>query len=161
MGQGSRYSDELKVSALAQFDIDGRVRTTARQFNIPSSTLTDWIKKRDDGELDIANAEKRIEHTKREIMSKTKNAMVLALDVVIDKIEDCNAYQAATVYGILHDKLSRMEGIETVQQGSTTNNILINNMSQDDMAKLLGRVMSRLSQSGGIEGEPEGRNKQS
>ena len=145
MGEGSKYSDELKVACLAEYDLDGRIRTTARKFNVPPSTLTDWIAKRKSGELDVPNVNERVEQSKKVLMEKTKNAMDMALDVVIDKIDGCNAYQAATVYGILSDKLARMEGIMDPSGGSTTNNVIINNMSKEDTMKLLDRAMSRMT----------------
>ena len=152
MGEGSKYSDELKVACLAEYDLDGRIRTTARKFNVPPSTLTDWIAKRKSGELDVPNVVDRVERSKKQLIEKTKSALDMALDVVIDKIEDCNAYQAATVYGILSDKLARMEGIMDPSGGNTTNNLIINNMSKEDISKLLGRAMSRM-QPDVIEGE--------
>ena len=152
MAAGSRYSDELKVACLAEYDLDGRIRATARKFKVPPSTLTDWIAQRKSGELAVSDAEERIAQSKKQLMEKTKSALDMALDVVIDKIEDCNAYQAATVYGILSDKLARMEGIIDPSGGNTTNNLIINNMSKEDISKLLGRAMSRM-QPDVIEGE--------
>ena len=143
MGEGSKYSDQLKVAALAQYDIDGRIRTVARQFNIPPSTLTDWIQKRKDGELDVVDAEQRIEHNKKVLIDKSVTIMGKALEVVEAKINACSAPQAATVYGILHDKVQAMQGA-LQQTGSVTNNIMINGVGEEEASRIMTKVLSRM-----------------
>ena len=153
MGVGSRYSDELKISALAHYDLDGRIRTTAKQFNIPPSTLTDWINARKEGTLAVPDADNRIELSKSYFIDQSKEIMGQALTVVKQKLNAASAAQAATIYAILFDKVALMEGKQLESgSGSTTNNIIIN-MSDDEKAALLGKAFGRMANKDVIEAE--------
>lgn len=152
MGAGSKYSDELKISALAHYDLDGRIRTTAKKFGIPPSTLTDWIEKRKDGVLDVPDVDKRVELSKSYFIDQSKEIMGQALTVVKQKLNQASAAQAATIYAILYDKVALMEGNQQGSNGSTTNNIIVN-MSEEEKAAFMGKVLGRMASKDIIEAE--------
>lgn len=141
---GRKHSDTLKVSAITRYDLTHQLRATAREFDIPPTTLSTWLTEREKGTLDIVDLEERIEHTKKELLDNTKTAMSKALQVIIDKVDNCNAYQAATIYGILFDKAEKMEGAGREGQGSTTNNFIIGSLGEDEAMKLLTRTFDRM-----------------
>jgi transposase-like protein len=155
LGEGSKYSDQLKISALAAYDLDGRIRTTAKQFNIPPSTLTKWIEQRKEWALDVQHPEERIELTKNELLKETKIVMDKALKVIDKKIGDCNAYQAATIYGILFDKAERIEGASKEQNAGTINNFIIGSLGESEAVDLMIRAAERMKGKKIIEGTGE------
>ena len=67
-----------------------------------------------------------------------------ALEVVRDKIDQANAVQAATIYGILHDKASAMTGNAGIGNQNINMYIGDNKMSSSDMVELIGRVADRM-----------------
>ena len=150
-----RKNDAVKVAALARYDLLGKVRETAREFNIPPATLSTWIKERKVGELAVCNLEDRIEQTKKVMIQETKNVMDKALKVIDRKINDCNAYQAATIYGILFDKIQKMEGAEGAGDGTTINNTYIMQMPEQEQYGLMAKVAERMKNRDVIEAVAE------
>lgn len=69
-----------------------------------------------------------------------------ALTVIEEKIDNCNAVQAATIYGILHDKCTALVGNR--QEQNTQFNMFIgdgftSDAQNDLMEKVLKRMKSR------------------
>lgn len=137
------YSDSLKISAIAQYDLSHQVRATARDFGIPHTTLLSWLKQRERDTLDISDYDYRIDHYKKILIDQSITLMGKALDQIDTKIADCNAVQAATVYGILHDKVAIMQG-QVAGQGNTTNNLNIMVGSPEEAARLMQRTIDRM-----------------
>ena len=65
-----------------------------------------------------------------------------ALEVVRDKIDACSAQQAATIYGILHDKAQMMIGPR--EQNNQFNIFMGDMMDMGDTSDLMRRVASRM-----------------
>lgn len=140
----SKYSDSLRVAALAEFDVSHQLRKTAAAFGIPHNTLAEWIKGREQGTLDVVDLEARIDQTKKTLVSKSIVIMDKALDVMDRKIDGCTAIQAATVYGILHDKVQAIQGNGGPEPGSVTNNIMINGMNEEEASRIMEKVLARM-----------------
>ena len=75
-----------------------------------------------------------------------------ALTVVKQKLNQASAAQAATIYAILYDKVALMEGVQQGSNGSTTNNIIVN-MTEDEKAAFMGKVLGRMASKDIIEAE--------
>lgn len=68
-----------------------------------------------------------------------------ALDVIEEKIEGVSAAQAATIYGILHDKCQMMIGSRQGEQSTTMNMYFGGEVPKmEDIGDLMQRVVSRM-----------------
>ena len=139
------YPDNVKVAALAAYDISHQTRATARDFGIPSSTLRSWIKAREAGVSGVDNLDERIALTKKSLMDQTLILMDKSLKQIDAKIDKATAIQAATIFGILHDKLAVMQGQVEAAEGATINNTFILNMQgSPEAVRLMQRSLSRM-----------------
>jgi hypothetical protein len=140
----TKYSDKVKVAALAEYDVSHQIRPTAAAFQVPPSTLMSWIKEREAGTLEVADLETRIAQTKKALVDKSITIMDKALDVIERKIDACSAPQAATVYGILPDKVQAIQGTGGPEAGSVTNNIMINGLGEEEASRIMQKVLARM-----------------
>jgi len=67
-----------------------------------------------------------------------------ALDVIEEKIDACSAAQAATIYGILHDKCQLLVGARN-EQNNQINMFFGDTMDMGDQSALMQRVIDRMS----------------
>lgn len=140
-----KYSDPFKISALTQYDLTGQLRPTAKAFGIPSSTLKNWITERAKGEMTIEYAPEMVAQIKKKLISRSVTIMDKALNRIDETIDKCSAPQAATVYGILHDKVAMMEGTATPTGGNLTiNNTYINQLPDAEAERLMKKAIGRM-----------------
>lgn len=146
---GAKYPDSLIAKALAFYDFEGTIDAVVKKFGVTHSTVKKWIRDRDK----IAGGAVAVKaETFGEIYSAQKDILLkanielqgLALKQVKAKLGSASAYQAALIYGILHDKVVRATGENPT--GSTTN-ILISNMGQEEATELMTRVLERANSS--------------
>lgn len=104
-----QFSDNDKAAALAALDANGgNVLKTAKQINVPRSTLQEW-------------ANGRVNHDVPELRQQAKKALAERLeeiahqliDAVPDKIADASLQQVATALGIVVDKKQLLTGEAT------------------------------------------------
>lgn len=79
------------------------------------------------------------------ILSKNIALQQKALKVVDEKLDQCSAAQAATVYGILHDKCRLMVG-QTDNSDKTFNMYFGGDVNMGDTQGLLNRVLTRMKE---------------
>lgn len=146
----TRHSDNEIAKAIAMYDVEQNISAVARQFKVPFSTAARWIKNREkylgkveDGTAVVAR--EIYELQKDHLISTNIELQTMALDQVKKKIGEANALQAATIYGILHDKLSKSVG-ENVGTGNTMN-IMLNGMDSEQAAVIMERVVGRMNNS--------------
>ncbi|MDD4592950.1 MAG: hypothetical protein PHG06_21405 [Parabacteroides sp.] len=148
--QGKKYSDYEIAQALAIYDIEGSIEGVAREVGATRNTVRKWVMNRSKYENGNSVIKAETFHDlytrKRDSLLKANiNLQNKALQQIDKRIGEANAYQAALIYGILHDKVTRAAGENPA--GSTTN-ILISNMGQEEATELMQRVLERANNSG-------------
>lgn len=93
-----------------------------------------------------------------DLVSQNVRLQKRALNVIELKIDECSAKEAATVYGILHDKCNTLIGPK--ETGGNTYNMYLGNMDIADadangMASLMERVADRMRKDEAIDVESE------
>jgi hypothetical protein len=110
MAKRRRWTDEDKATALAACEAnDGNVLLTAKQLDIPKSTLYEWVNSRG------------VPETIPELRKEKKNQLADELETVayqltaalVGKIDDASLQQTATSLGIVIDKMNRLRGEPT------------------------------------------------
>jgi hypothetical protein len=150
--RGKRYSDQVVAQGLAIYDIEGNIDDTAKQMGVDKATVRKWINNRHKYESgnSVTRAEtfaQLYERQKDAILAECVEIQKLALQQVRAKIGGASAYQAALIFGILHDKINNTGKYGSQEHGNTTN-ILISNMNQEEAMELMQRVMERANNSG-------------
>lgn len=76
-----------------------------------------------------------------------------ALKIVAEKIDQANAVQAATIYGILSDKMTGL--LAQRSEGNNTFNMYFGKEKMDpkEMAELMGKVMHRIKSEDAVDVE--------
>lgn len=140
----SKYTDTFKISVLAEYDMNGQMKATATRNGVPYKTMRNWVDQRREQGMESfgPDAQEHIILVKKEMIRRSVNIMSKALNVIEEKLDACSAPQAATVYGILHDKMAMLEG--QGGDGSGTTNIFINQMPDDEASRLMGKALERM-----------------
>ncbi len=136
------HSDEDRVKALALYRLYGSPTLVSRELGIPKATIIDWLNNRN-GIMDrVDSLSTRIDQAAKRHYENMQFVMDEALQQVHERIGDASAAQAATIYGILHDKC---QDIVNGQSSQTTNNIYIDTagMSDQDKLTLMQRALAR------------------
>lgn len=144
------YSDEDRVQALALYRLYGSHTKVSEELGIPRTTIFDWVNNRK-GVLDsIDSLPERVDDAAKRHYANMQFVMSEALAQVHKRIGDASAAQAATIYGILHDKCQDIIGNQANQ---TTNNIYIDTsgMSDQDKLVLMQRALDRKREAESIE----------
>lgn len=141
----SKYTDAFKISVLAEYDLDGQMKATAKRNGVPYKTMRNWVDQRREQGLESFGPESQaqMDLVKKEMVRRSADIMSKALQVIESKLDDCSAPQAATVYGILHDKMTTMEG-QITGTGSGTTNIIINQIPDEEASRLMAKALDRL-----------------
>lgn len=139
------YSEYQIIQAVSLYNLYHNYAQVSRELDIPVPTIQSWVK----GDKGTVPVDEKItdfsmrtaEGTKR-MLDAMQMVMGEALQQVHLKIKDTSAAQAATIFGILFDKIQVMLGNA---QNVTNNNILIDmsGMSQDDKQRLMQRALAR------------------
>jgi len=110
------YSEDFKASALAHFEACGVQRKTARQFDIPLSTLQKWI----DGEHVNEATTAKVVAKKGLLADKLEELAHAIVDVAADKIGDAPLAASLTALGIAVDKMRLLREQPTSIAGQVT-----------------------------------------
>ena len=140
------YQEWQVIQAVSLYNLYHNYQQVSKELDIPAETIRSWVK----GGSNIDSAERRFgddfslrttEGTKR-MLDAMQMVMGEALQQVHKKIGDTSAAQAATIFGILFDKMQIMLGNS---QQITNNNILIDmsGMTADDKQRLMARALAR------------------
>ena len=78
------------------------------------------------------------------VVKKNTELQRKALDVIDEKIDECNAVQAANIYSKLHGALETLVGTPKAQEGKTYN-MYFADVTQGEAADLMGRVLQRMN----------------
>ena len=139
------YTEYQVIQAVSLYNLYHDYKRVSRELDIPVSTLESWVRG-NKGTIPvdekIENFSVRTAEGQKRLLDSMQLVMTEALQQVHRKIEDSSAAQAATIFGILFDKMQIMLG--NAQQ-VTNNNILIDmsGMSQDEKSRLMQRALAR------------------
>jgi len=109
----AKYSDEDKSRAyVALATNDGKIKPTARDTGIPTSTLRMW---RDEWEKNGPPQQELVQKAAMDFLGESEEVRNLALTKMKEKLEkgDGTLAQIATVFGVLDDKITRAKGLAT------------------------------------------------
>lgn len=146
----SQYTDEQVIEVKALYQIYGSCRRVAEMVDIPEGTVYDWIsaewrEDRTDPATKIRDYEQRLQATHKRLVANSMYLMSKAQQQISDKLPEASAAQAATIYGILADKVRYATQDTGLLGGSGSASLHINlgSMSSDDQAALISRVLER------------------
>jgi len=108
-----QYSDQAKARAYTLLVAnDGLVKRTAKELGMPISTLRRW---RDDWEKNGPPDLSDVAAEASDILGEMKEVRNLALQEIRARLErgDGTLAQVVTAYGVLTDKIDRVEGVAT------------------------------------------------
>jgi hypothetical protein len=139
------YSNWQITQALALYSLYGNFRQVSEELDIPAGTIQAWVKGNEmatPADVRIEDFSLRYDEARKRLIDSMSFVATEALQQVHRKLPDTSAAQAATIYGILYDKLQIALG--NFQQ-VTNNNILIDmsGMSEGDKTLLLQRALAR------------------
>lgn len=143
------YTDEDVIRVLALYNLYHNMSEVSRETGFPLATIQRWIAKERDADPDrpstrIQYYDQRLKQTQDRLMHTMGFVADEALQQVHKKLPDASAAQAATIYGILFDKQQLMSG-NAGGQGNTFH-FNLSNLSADDAANLMERVLDRQRQ---------------
>ncbi len=139
------YSEYQVIQAVSLYNLYHNYAQVSRELDIPVATIQSWVRG-DKGTVPvdekITDFSMRTEAGQKRMLDAMQMVMSEALQQVHKKINDTSAAQAATIFGILFDKMQIMLG--NAQQ-ITNNNILIDlsGMTADDKQRLMQRALAR------------------
>lgn len=139
------YQEWQVIQAVSLYNLYHNYEQVSKELDIPVGTIQNWVRG-DKGtipvEEKITDFTLRTEAGQKRMLDAMQLVMSEALQQVHRKIGDTSAAQAATIFGILFDKMQIMLGNA---QNVTNNNILIDmsGMSQDDKQRLMQRALAR------------------
>lgn len=146
----SQYTDEQVIEVKALYQIYGSCRRVAEMVGIPEGTVYDWIsaewrEDRTDPATKIRDYEQRLQAAHKRLVANSLYLMSKAQQQISDKLPEASAAQAATIYGILADKVRYATQDTGLFSGSGSASLHINlgSMSSDDQAALISRVLER------------------
>lgn len=104
-----RYSDSDKAAALAALDAnDGNTHKTAKQLNIPRTTLERWVEGRVSDDVPHLR-----QHKKRELHESLEELAYKLVAVMPEKIDEANLQQSAVALGVVIEKMQLLRGDPT------------------------------------------------
>lgn len=143
MSGRTRYSDEEKATALAALDANGgNVARTARELDIPDSTLRNWANGRGVND-DIPQLR---DQKKGELTEALRELAWMLIGAVPGKIDDANLSSVFTGLGITLDKLQLLSG-EPTERSEIKGQVDVND-ARERLAHLVNRHASRLEAGG-------------
>lgn len=138
-----RYSDEDRANAIAALAANGgNVNLTAKQLDIPATTLKHWA----DGTRHAESAQ--LGEQKKGPLADRLELVAWKLAESLDgKIEAAGLQQTATSLGIVIDKMQLLRNKPTEIQGHTPDEDL-RNLSDEELDRRLAEARSRASATG-------------
>lgn len=145
------YSDAQIANAIAMYRLYHNYQQVGKELNIPVSTVKSWVLRFESWE-DADNFEVMIAESQKSMIRSMQLLQNDALRQIKLKLPDASAVQAATIFGILCDKMAVMQSNASQ---ITNNNIFINTdaMSDDDKFILLQRALQRKKEAEMLEAE--------
>jgi low affinity Fe/Cu permease len=112
---GSKYTDEQRIEAATQYAIDGSLTKVADKIGIPRTTINEWAK----SEWWVQHIVKVRQQNDDKVLAKAAKIVDLAQQVVLDKLPEATASQAAVIGGIYIDKGRLIRNQPTSIQGKS------------------------------------------
>lgn len=134
MVQRRSFSDNDKAAALAALDANGgNVLRTAKQLNVPRSTLQEWANGRVNHDVPELRQRK-----KEDLASRLVEIAHQLIDAIPDKIYDANLQQVSTSLGIAVEKIQLLQG-----QATERSEIIDNGLSDSERAARIAALLDR------------------
>lgn len=148
------YSSWQITQALALYSLYGNLTQVSEELDIPAGTIQNWVRGNKNAtpvDVRVEDFSLRSEEARKRLIDSMSFVATEALQQVHRKLPDTSAAQAATIYGILYDKLQIALG--NFQQ-VTNQNILIDmsGMSEGDKTLLMQRVLDRQAEGPAVNG---------
>ncbi len=141
----STYTEPEVLRAVALYKLYGSYTRASEETGIPVNTISNWINGRTAVLSKIGNFSEKLDNTYNMLIDNSVFLMTEAQKQIYERLPDASAAQAATIYGILADKVRYMtEGSKS--QTSTSLHFDLAGLSGDQQAALLDRALQRQQQ---------------
>lgn len=139
-----QFSDNDKAAALAALDANGgNVYRTAKEINVPRSTLQEWANGRVSHDMPELRQQKR-----QDLHELFLNEIYAIAELMPDKRKDATYSQLATAAGIFTDKLQLLTGKATQR---TETNAKVEHGMQEGTVEQLSAVLQILTDVGAFD----------
>lgn len=141
----SSYTEPEILRAVALYKLYGSYAQVSRETGIAVSTIYRWVNDSTSATAKIGNFENKLESAYSKLIDNSIFLMTEAQKQIYERLPGASAAQAATIYGILADKVRYMtEGSKS--QTSTSLHFDLAGLSGDQQAALLDRALQRQQQ---------------
>lgn len=137
MSRPGKYTIEEREKVIAEVMLTGDINGTSKRTGIPTVTIRDWLKKRSD---DAALEEVRRQQGKQ-FIREAWSVINEGLKVIRDKLDEATAKEAATIIGILVDKVERLAPT-VIGEGRNSEHDIIEKISDEVLDSLISRNVS-------------------
>lgn len=142
------YTEYQVIQAVALYNLYRDYQKVSVELDIPAATVKSWVlDQRGNGDrtAGIEDFSLRTEDARKRLLDSMSFVMTEALQQVHKGIDQASPAQAATIFGILFDKMQIMLGNYA---NATQNNIYIDMQGMDQNAKadLMRRALNRSDQ---------------
>lgn len=142
------YTEYQVIQAVALYNLYRDYNKVSLELDIPKATIQSWVQDSTNDRNRIVNIEDfslRTEDARKRLLDSMSFVMTEALQQVHKGIDSASPAQAATIFGILFDKMQIMLGNYA---NATQNNIYIDMQGMDSTAKadLMRRALNRSDQ---------------
>jgi len=142
------YTEYQVIQAVALYNLYRDYQKVSLELDIPAATIKTWVqdqRKSGDRTGNIEDFSLRQEAARKRLLDSMSFVMTEALQQVHKGIDQASPAQAATIFGILFDKMQIMLGNYSQ---ATQNNIYIDMQGMDQNAKadLMRRALNRSDQ---------------
>lgn len=121
---GRKYSPETKAAVLAALLEGQSINSVAREYNIPSGTISSWHKRQGAAKNAVQKKSDEIGNLLLEYLATNLKTLKIQSEQFQDTkwLSKQNAADAAVLHGVLTDKSVRLiEAMSSVTNDSTTN----------------------------------------
>lgn len=141
----SIYTEPEVLRAVALYKLYGSFAQASKETGIPANTISNWVNGRTSVLSKIGNFSKKLDDAYSLLIDNSVFLMTEAQKQIFERLPYASAAQAATIYGILADKVRYMtEGSKS--QTSTSLHFDLAGLSGDQQAALLDRALQRQQQ---------------
>lgn len=141
----SSYTEPEILRAVALYRLYGSYAEVSRETGVPSPTIHRWVNNSTSVAAKIGNFDSKLEETYKLLIDNCVLLMTEAQQQIHKRLPDASAAQAATIFGILSDKVRYMaEGKR--EQTSTSLHFNLAGLSPDAQRDLLDRALHRQEQ---------------
>lgn len=127
--------------ALAVFDVTGSLIEASRTVKVHRDTVKAWIANRDalgfPASMAAQTLQDMYDDAKTDLLASNLKLQRRALKQIEATIDKANAYQAATIYGILTDKVAVMLNGDAVTRAEASVTPRADKLTDDDLDNLI------------------------